>query len=573
MPRTIYRCKVCKATPQYKNTGLPQDKQGFDIHAFIKAHEDAAVSEARAKGTVPTRAKREATGRAIQAVEEWGKREVAYDAAKKKLDEAKAATKKATTTYDGCKVIDRSEGPNPAAVLEAAKARTELLRCQDEEATLQEDFDTKKAAFLAALHNARARTVINPLEEKGNWPCEKCGTRSYDVIVEQRTLRPIRVARGRTRPRSRPVQAVDRSERPTKISFAVYSGSYYSMDPSKVADRPKMLEDALTKVTSEDTLLGDATSTLNVFLCPEFFFTEMGGDTALWYISMDQKKDVFEKLATISGKFPDWVIAPGTVCWIDDEHEEKGVYNATPIFFGGELLHVHCKKTLPGGELDPCASSDLIGKTIYSEQDEEGAWSDEKNINGVFHLKGVTFGVEICNDYRCGIFKNTYKYVHRSTPPIDVFIFPGAGIILNGGIESYSEEIRPMTGDSGTTWPPSWITDKPTAIGHRNIRLRQGGYLVHSDANKGELIGAKEEEGDEEAKAAIKLANEGLMRTHSAVNNFVARKDGTTEESVALNQDLGSQAFCWLGKRGDDPVYHYVATWKDQVLPAFKLVD
>lgn len=577
MPTTIYRCAVCKATPQYRYTGLDQDPRSFKIHDYIKEQEDAAASVAQAKGEDVAAARRLAAGKAIKAIEAWGKAEPPYKKAKKDYDEAVAATKRAQKEFDETRTVDRSEGPNPEALRKAATARQKLLDCQDREAQLEGPFQQARTTLLAALHAARSKKVIDPHDVTGVWPCEECGARRYDAIERGNApLQPMRVVRGRTRPRGRPVVNVDRTGRPTKVSFALYSGSYYSQDASDPATRPQMLDDVLADVTGQDGTLSDATSTLNVLLAPEFFLTQMGGTAPSWYMTHAQKQDVFGKLADVSAKYPTWVIAPGTACWYDDQHPtEKGFYNAQPFFFGGALVAVHCKRSLPGGELDPCLNDKTLrGKTIYSEPDEEGRWSEAKNVHGTFTLQGVTFGVEICNDYRCGVFKRSYQRLHRSFPPIDVFVFPAAGIMLNSSLKTYSEEAYANT-DGLTAFPPGWTTAAPVLIGHRNVRLRQGGYLVHADADRGPLVGCEpEDQGSEQEQAAAHERNEQRMRRHAELNLFVAKKTDDEEECAALEQRLAGHAFHWLGKRPNSApaVWHYVTTYKDLPLPPGTLV-
>ncbi|MGE0711415.1 MAG: hypothetical protein AB7N76_30175 [Planctomycetota bacterium] len=204
-----------------------------------------------------------------------------------------------------------------------------------------------------------------------------------------------------------------------------------------------------------------------------------------------------------------------------------------------------------------------------------GEFTSVKNLLGLLQVKGLTVGIDICNDNRCGVFVHTYEHIHQKRPPVDLFLVPSAGLTMSTIMATYS-------GGERTGYPPSWSSPIKEKIGHRNVRLRRGGYLVNLDAAKLELLAASEDCDDyprkiwdndksalEENKETAKRHNLSAMLKNIEIDAVVARKTDDGEICPALSRDLTGGSSHFVGRIGDQRlVQSYVAAWVNQPLPA-----
>lgn len=577
MPVTTFICRTCGATPQKKYLLLQLDRQ-MDIHDYLAKCERAARVNVLLTGGTRQQASEAATrarGEGIAKIQRLGeaegneaRKQRAFDAA---TNEVNQAQRPVTELRSKPQPLD---GDDTRALGEALRV---LGQKKDAAALAKAELDEAKRGTQARYGEAMVAEVIDPTKELGGWPCEHCGSRQYLALSSRALARPMRVPR-RAQRRVEAPPVVDRSQRPTHISVAIYSGSYYADDTATIAQRVQLFDDAIAKAAAGEEggpALLNGCRGQKIFIGPEFFFTTNPGQNGgSWYLTHDQKKDCFTKLKELSAKYADWLIAAGTICYIDDAAPaDKGIYNAMPLFFNGELLAVHVKKSMPGDELKILSTHPgWVCKTTYEEEGEDGEWSSRLDVRGgILNWKGITFGLEICNDVRVGVFRRAYERIHKKAPPVDVMLISAAGLGMNQDLKGYFGQLR-------ASWPPAWGAQDDSLVGHRNLRLRRGGYVVYCDAARLEKFNQDMAEGRLDRGAGMfKDTTNDEDEPHNAnAADLQARKlctvfTKTVEDEVvaALDPVVAGRSVLYLGKRPNTQpaIFHYLSAFKDLALP------
>lgn len=222
------------------------------------------------------------------------------------------------------------------------------------------------------------------------------------------------------------------------------------------------LKDRLDKLLGEDGYLDragalgaeDDAGTLPIFLTAEGFLSGPDGVA----ISDEEREMAFARIAAYSEEHPEMVIIPGSCCFETATH----AFNVVPVFHGGELQCVYCKRW-PGST--ESGSGKLWG-VKYPDA--------SKDTRALFRLRDLVFAVEVCNDYRRN---HVLRFFEKEVggDGVDIHLLPSLGVL-------------PETDILGTyTDGREGATPVKHYIGFTHSRARKNGYFLHCDAGTSEM--------------------------------------------------------------------------------------
>ncbi|WP_437688644.1 hypothetical protein [Sorangium sp. So ce176] len=243
-------------------------------------------------------------------------------------------------------------------------------------------------------------------------------------------------------------------DRPTHARVTMLPFTHpYDYDGS-LQDRLALLGQCLDSAA----LLGarDDAGTLPIVLAPEAFLSKQDGRA----LTDEEHRHAFERIAEYSKEHPGVLIIPGT-CYFATRTQ---AFNVVPVFYGGALQCVYCKRW-PGG----------------NERLEERGWGTlypdaSRDTRALFRLRGLLFATEVCNDYRRNHVLRFYdKHVKDSAEyadveGVDVHILPSLGVLPETDwLSTYADKAE-------------GATEEQRVIKFTHSRARQGGYFLHCDA-------------------------------------------------------------------------------------------
>ncbi|WP_438025525.1 hypothetical protein [Sorangium sp. So ce233] len=247
---------------------------------------------------------------------------------------------------------------------------------------------------------------------------------------------------------------------------------------------------------------GDRDGTLPIFLAPEAFLSDESGQA----LTDEQHRAAFKRIAEYSARHPGTVIIPGT-CYFKTGTQ---VFNVVPVFHGGELQCVYCKRWPGGNE----RIDGLSWGTRYPDA--------SKDTRALFRLRGLVFATEVCNDYRRNHVLRFYdEHVegneeYDAIEGVDVHILPSLGVLPE------------------TDWLSTYVdraegaTKEQRAIGFTHSRARKGGYFLHCDA------GASGEDLPDEAQIKDTKCTIHRRKDDDADHTGYTKIDGTMESGSGL---------------------------------------
>jgi hypothetical protein len=256
----------------------------------------------------------------------------------------------------------------------------------------------------------------------------------------------------------------------------------YLQEPKKVADEAqKMADDAQNRVhrmldvlhwavssipgnvmghmegQSPNPLATVKTSTLKVFIAPEFYFrpTQEG-------YSWNTMLNILEclKASLTDLRFDDWLIVPGTIFSNQLPKTDPGVFfNTASIIKGGtnsSITFVH-KEHKSG--LDKAPINFAEGTLDPRFTPIVGTWAEQKER--LFNFEDITFGLDVCLDHANKALKRTIIQWPQNengapAPNVDVHI------VTSCGIQVETDRVAARTGGcvllcDGVTNPDPWL--------------------------------------------------------------------------------------------------------------------
>ncbi|WP_437278052.1 hypothetical protein WME90_43655 [Sorangium sp. So ce375] len=243
-------------------------------------------------------------------------------------------------------------------------------------------------------------------------------------------------------------------DRPTQTRVTMLPFTHPYDYEGSVKDRLALLGQCLDR--TDQLGAGDDAGTLPILLAPEGFLSNQDGGA----LTDKERRDAFKRIAQYSKEHPGVLIIPGT-CYFRTKTQ---VFNVVPVFYGGELQCVYCKRWPGGNE----RIEGLTWGTLYPDA--------SKDTRALFRLRGLTFATEVCNDYRRNHVLRFYdEHVEDSgaypdMEGVDVHILPSLGVLPETDwLSTYTDKAE-------------GATKEQRVIKFTHSRARKGGYFLHCDA-------------------------------------------------------------------------------------------
>lgn len=192
-----------------------------------------------------------------------------------------------------------------------------------------------------------------------------------------------------------------------------------------------------------------ATNPFYIFTAPEYYFvksaTAAKGRTVWVLYTAAEKDQIFEELRALSGKYPRFLLAPGTLAWSRPRAKPQGArtldgWSTAPIFYQGKLKHEYDK---------------IMDDTLFRINTEDVVFQ-KGTKSQLFNVESLNFGIEVCGDLDEG---NLSKAARPQSLDFEIML---SATIRHGFNEA--EIVK--------------------------VPVKDGGYLIHADSEVSGFCGA-----------------------------------------------------------------------------------
>jgi len=180
----------------------------------------------------------------------------------------------------------------------------------------------------------------------------------------------------------------------------------------------------------------DESGVLSVFVGPEWFFGFVRVYTA------GQKQQVVDAIVDASKRYPNLLIMPGTILWSPDN---VGILNTLPVVLDGVLLRESSKKRWGGDSSDKT-------KMITDDHPSRRQFVRREDESPFLQIGNLDIAIDICQDH----------YQAKAKMEMYSKLNPGTGTDLH------------------------IITSSGQSLNDYGVTSREGGYALHSDADRAE---------------------------------------------------------------------------------------